>query len=400
MNKKDFIKMKDNESFWIYSSRLYRHKIELGLDNAQIYEIIKKETNTQLKESTVRCNCKSINFGREEGIREYAKSDNEIFKDLEESKLELEKLKMQYQDQKREYKAFLKMDSKFEHLQSEIIKNIETLNKTHALYRLKPYKKNVDFDYKEACLILSDIHLGMVIDDGFNKYDIEVAKERFNYLKDKVIEYCTLNNVSVLHIELLGDFCNGYLHISNRVDNEEDVISQTIDVSEMLSNFIYELSEKINAIEIYSTIGNHGRTSANIKDSISVENFERIIPWYLETRLKDCGNVEVVQTKNKDDIIVYDIINETIFACHGHKDRLATIVNDLSLFLKKFPSEIHCGHYHSHKTELSGDVELIVNGSFCGTDDFAKSIRRNTKPSQTLIIYNEKGQECLYNIKL
>ena len=58
------------------------------------------------------------------------------------------------------------------------------------------------------------------------------------------------------------------------------------------------------------------------------------------------------------------------------------------------------GHFHRHSTLEDNDIELIVNGSFAGTDEFAESIRKSNTPSQTLIIYNNEGQECLYKIKL
>ena len=74
--------------------------------------------------------------------------------------------------------------------------------------------------------------------------------------------------------------------------------------------------------------------------------------------------------------------------------------DNLSKYLKIFPSEIHMGHFHRHSTLEDNDIELIVNGSFAGTDEFAESIRKSNKPSQTLIIYNKEGQECIYNIKL
>ena len=399
MNKKEFIKKRDEESVLGYMARLYRHITELGCTSKELNKIINSELGTSYAESSTRCNSKSYNIGREEGIREYAKSDNEAFKELEDSKLELKKLKIQYQDQRRIYESYVRSDSRFEHLKDELMTNVQKLNEIHPLYTFESYKQNKYDVYREACLMISDVHLGMVINDSFNKYDMDVAKIRFNYLRDKVIEYCTLNNVSVLHVELLGDLPNGYIHTGTRINNEEDVISQIIDISELLSNFLHDISKYISAIEVYSTIGNHGRCMS-IKDNIQLENFERLIPWYLETRLKDCGNVEIIQTENKDDIIVYDIINEKIFACHGHKDKLGTIVDDLSKFLKVFPSEVHVGHYHAHKTTVDSDITLVVNGSFCGTDEYAESIRKRNNASQTLIIYNEKGQECLYNIKL
>ena len=320
-----------------------------------------------------------------------------ILNELEAKRLEMEKLKIQYQDQKREYKSYLRADARFEHLQQEMIYEIKKLNEYRPLYNT--YINTYVGGDNEASLILSDLHLGMEINDRFNKYNKQIAKERLDDLKNKVITYCKRHNIKILHIELLGDLVNGYLHVGNRVNNEEDVISQTMLCSEMLSNFINIIAEEIPYIRIYSTVGNHGRCSANIKDSLSVENFERLVPWYMKSRI-ECTNVEFVDNKEDDEIIVYKAMNEVIFACHGHKDRVGSVVNDLTKMLKIFPSEVHMGHWHRHSTIEDNDIELIINGSFAGTDDYAESIRKSNKPSQTLIIYNIEGQECIYKIKL
>ena len=44
------------------------------------------------------------------------------------------------------------------------------------------------------------------------------------------------------------------------------------------------------------------------------------------------------------------------------------------------------------------DTEITTNGSLISTDDFATSIRKNTKASQALIIYGE--DVCTYKIIL
>jgi predicted phosphodiesterase len=136
-----------------------------------------------------------------------------------------------------------------------------------------------------------------------------------------------------------------------------------------------------------------------MKESIDVENFERLVPWGMKMRL-ECENIEFVENKEDDEIIVYQVMNETIFACHGHKEKMGSVISDLVKLLKIFPNEVHLGHFHRHSTLEDNDMELIINGSFSGTDEYAKSIRKSNKPSQTLIIYNEKGQECLYKITL
>lgn len=395
----DELKMKEGESKLAYTKRIVFGKlIDKTIDNdySELAPLVfGKEYSSDVARRMFYGARNILELFDKESINNV--SDDDILQELEEKKKELEKEKIKYQDQKREYKNYLRADARFEHLQQEMIYEIQKLNEYRPLYNT--YTNNYVGGDNEASLILSDLHLGMEANDRFNKYNKQIAKERLDDLKNKVITYCKRHNVKVLHIELLGDLVNGYLHIGNRVNNEEDVISQTMLCSEMLSNFVNILAGEISEIRIYSTIGNHGRCSANIKDSIHTENFERLIPWYMKTRV-ECNNVEFIENKEDDEIIVYKAMNEVIFASHGHKEKFATVMSDLTKMLKIFPSEVHCGHWHRHSTMEDNDIELIVNGSFAGTDDFAKSIRKSNKPSQTLIIYNIEGQECIYKIKL
>ena len=323
------------------------------------------------------------------------KINNSELEELEAKRKEIEKMKIQYQDQKREYRSYLRMDARWQHMIDEMTKEIKKLN------NYKPIVSNVCINKgnREAVLILSDFHIGMINDTSHNVYDLEVAKYRLEKLYNNVVEKCKLHNVNKLNIELAGDFVHGVIHLTTRVNAEEDVISQTMLVSEMLSDFVGKLSNEINSIVVHGTLGNHSRVSANIKDSISVENFERLITWYMKPRLINCKNVTIIDNY-EEDIILYKVFDTVIACVHGHKEKYKTAVSDMSKFLHIFISELHLGHFHQHNVSIDNDMQTIVNGAFCGADEYAQDIRKSCTPSQTLIIYNKEGQECIYNIKL
>lgn len=323
--------------------------------------------------------------------------DNDIIKQIEEKTLELEKEKVKFQDQKREYKALLRTDARFDHLVDEMNKSIAKLNTINPL--VNKYEGVFDNnDSTEAVVILSDWHFGIEEENYWNKINIEIAKERVNTLKEHIIKYAKRHNVKTLHVELLGDLINGFLHLGTRVANEEDVIDQSMHCAELIGQLLNELADKIPNIKVYSTIGNHGRCSANIKESIASENFERLIPWYLNGRLE--SNVELIENKFEDDIIVYKFLNETIFAVHGHNDKIGSAVSDLSEMLKIFPTECHLGHYHAYQEFDKHSMTTTVNGTLSGVDVYAKAIRKTSQAIQVMMIYNEKGRECTYKIIL
>ena len=57
------------------------------------------------------------------------------------------------------------------------------------------------------------------------------------------------------------------------------------------------------------------------------------------------------------------------------------------------------GHYHNCKEDNYGETELIINGSFGGSDEYSKNLRLHSKPMQKFMVFSSKyGRECTYNI--
>lgn len=332
-------------------------------------------------------------------------STNEILfkekmKEINEKQQELEKMKIMFQDQKREYRTLLRTDARFSHLLDEMKKSIKILNESKPLIESYNSLDDLDEEEIEASLILSDWHYGIEEKNYWNEINIHILQQRVQELKDKTIKYCKRHKVKVLHVEILGDMINGLIHLGTRISNEEDAIHQAMHVSELLSEMLNDLSPHIPQIKVYSTTGNHGRCSANIKDSIDTENFEKIIPWYLESRLRDKKNIEIVTNEYEDDIIIYKFLNETIFAVHGHNDKISEAVTNLSEMFKIYPTEVHMGHFHSYQEFDKHSMVTIVNGTLSGVDKYAKNIRKTSIPTQVLSIYNKEGKECTYKIRL
>ena len=327
-------------------------------------------------------------------------SDDEMLKEIEEQRLEFEKEKIKFQDQKREYRKLLRTDARFSHLKDEMVKAIDKLRE------VKPFlnsKNDTGYAYDEdihAVAMFSDWHYGIAHESYWNKINKDICVERVNKLKNEIIKYCMANRVSVLHLEILGDLVNGLLHLGTRVSNEEDVISQAMHVRELISEVVNELDKYITEVQVYSDFGNHGRVSANKKESIDVENFERLIPWYLERSLQGKDNVTIHKNDFDDTIVVMNFLNETILGVHGDKDKFKNGVDRLIKMLRIHPTELHRGHNHSFAEEDGYGMTVTTNGTLSGVDDYAKELRLTGTPTQTLMMYNSDGRYCTYKIKL
>ena len=398
------IERRENESLWEYCYRLIQDRKDMDLDYIEIEKLMIGDTpysSENVRKAIYFLNIllkKFIEEEKEKSLKGISSIERESFiKELEEKKLELEKEKIRFQDQKREYRKYVREDSRFEHLVDEMKKSIEELNNN------KPLEfKNIDITSGEAKAVLmtSDWHIGAKFKNYFAEYSIDIAKERVKELICKTIKYCKVNNVSEINLELLGDCIDGIIHIGNRVEAEEDVISEIMIYCEILSQAINELTNNGFKVNVRNILGNHSRVSADLKQSIAKENFERLVPWYLEQRLQGNKNVEIISSSISDEIDMYDVYNTKIVCVHGHKDKPQNAVDKLIKMLRVFPNEIHMGHYHADFEKSDYDILTIVNGTLKGTDSYASDIRATGRPMQKLLIYTEEGLLCEYKINL
>ena len=315
---------------------------------------------------------------------------------IDDKRFELDRKKKQMQDQKRELNKQLREWARAEHIQEEIVKAVKTLKPL----RLTPCKEP---EYKlenEGVLLLSDWHVGMCTDNFNNVFNDVVLEQRVEKLIEKTIEYGMLHEIRTVHVFALGDFINGLIHVTTRINNTEDVISQCMHASELLANVIGRLSETFPDVRVYFTRGNHDRVSANMKESVTAESFFDVIQWYLTARLNDVENVRIYENGVDDEIVVANICGKTVFAVHGHKDKPNKAVQNLSLSLKMIPDYVFMGHFHAAAEQDIQGSEVVVNGCLCGTDDYAKKLRKVSKPTQKFMVFNDDGRLCTYNIYL
>ena len=270
-----------------------------------------------------------------------------------------------------------------------------------SISKLEPLKyefKKLATGESEAVLLISDWHKGQVSDNYFNKFNDEIFHQRVEYLMNKTREYCKLNNIKTIHIMTLGDMINGGIHVQTRIESQENLIEQTIGVSEALSHLFNNLSQEFN-LELYFCRGNHDRVTPSKEEAINGESFNDIIPWFLKERLK--GNERIHFNKNivDDEIIVAKVCKQIIIGVHGHKDNYNRAIDNLALFTKQIPNYIVMGHFHhSREADLKG-VEMIVNPSLCGSDRYAVDGRKFSKAGQKLLMLNkDEGRYATYFI--
>lgn len=395
------LKRQPDENIRQYTIRLCRNKDEYDLNWQDIADLINKETGDTYTESKYRKFWSAYSEGYEDAIKDNI-SSNEIIEEIESKTIRFLKEKIKYQDQKREYNNLLRIYTRAEHLIELMQDNAREIAKTKPLIFGNQFNSFSNSN-RQGLLLLSDWHIGLDIDLWMNKFNINILNKRLQTLTDKVVRYGHDHQIQTLKIALLGDFASGLINVSNRVMQEEDVITQIQIASEKIAEMSAYFSGKFENVEIYSVTDNHSRLSPNKKDSIDKENFCRLIPWYLQARLQNISNIKIVENEYYGhDFCMIDMFGEKILGVHGHRDSLNNIISNLYLMFKDTSIKyILCGHYHKNYENTEHDITVIVNESLSGVDEYAKDIRKTGRPGQKFIIFDKyEGRLCTYPIKL
>lgn len=389
------LKREKGESFLDYLIRLFSNRDTYNLDSDSIAELLNSEYGSNYSESKWRKDYASYVKWRDYILSKNL--DKEILDKYEEIRIESEKEKVRNQDQKREYRKMIRNQARFEKLQADI---------SNAIFQLEK-KKPLEFNRvenngslkKHGLALFSDWHFGTKVDNSLNVYNKDIFNQRIKKLVSKIIEYGKNNNISTLHIGQLGDLISGIIHVSTRVQSNEDSIEQITYVSETLAEILAKLANEFPHVVYNNVIGNHGRITSNKNEVGIKENFEYLVPWYLETRLRNFDNIKIIT--DEDGYIVSKIFNEDVIYVHGNYDRIDQCVKNLPQILGIVPSYIFGGHVHHNYEKEHGKTTVVVNGSLIGADDYSTQGRYGGKPSQKFLIFDENdGLECTYIIKL
>lgn len=394
------LKRMENETDDQYFYRVCSMKDALGFTWTQMANIFNNEFGNNSGESAYRKKWnafESVFTANEDKLIGESKYLDEIKAATD----ELYKIKKQVSDQRREYNKLLTSDARADNLAEKLIEVAYSL----PLNNYNTYfKENYTCEEQEAVLFLTDWHYGMTTDNIWNTYNTDICKERIKKLYEKVVHALSNHKADKLHIVILGDLVHGGIHNSARVASEENVCEQLMHVSEILANFINELSAHVNELCVHSTYGNHARTIQDKKDSIHADNMEKIVPWWLKQRFKDNKRIHVIDSEYYE-FIYFEVCGYNIVCAHGDLDDFRKIgININTLFSKKYGKTIDytfSGDKHHLESFEQFDIESALVGSLCGSDEYANNRRLYSNPMQTLCVFTpEDGKQCTYNIKL
>jgi len=330
-------------------------------------------------------------------LYQYAKKfyDAGVFKEFntdsyKEEKQKLRKERQKLFDERTSYNRLLREQSRRESM-FETVKN--------AIDEYKPIKfeyvqkENVESD-NDLIIHLTDIHCGVDIKSVFNEFDTNILEQRLKNFLDEILDIKNTYNSQDAYLIIGGDLIQGLIHVNSRIEAKENIVQQIMTVSDLIGNFIFELSKMFNNVEVHSTAGNHARSTASKEESVRGENFDLLIPYTCEKELKDVSNVKFVKNYLECDIATFNVRGHTVYATHGDKDTPKNVVYHMTQFARKaklpLPDLCYLGHRHTNGLTTVDDVKVIESGCVDGMDSYAIDKRFVGTPEQTVTVVTSK----------
>lgn len=387
-----------NEDVESYQIRLCGNKELLGLTWPDIAKLMNAELDEEYTESRYRkwwANFKQgYDYAIEQGI-----TQDVVIKEFEDKRIEFEKERIRLLDQRREYRNLIRQQARSEHIDNQIANAIDRLVETKPI---EWYESDKNFyTYRESLVVCNDWHYGLFTSNFWNEYNTDEFNRRIKRFVSKSVTYSQMNGVRTVHLADNGDLIHGLIHVTARIMATEDVISQTITVAEVLAEILAEYANQFDQVKYYHVSGNHARSVAQKKDSLQDENYERIVPWFLKTRLAHVHNIEFVDNVYDSSIASANILGLDIDLVHGDYDSPKSVAQNLSMMTGRKPDFIYMAHLHKFLRDEVHGTRIILAPALCGTEDYAKSIRKTSYAAQILTIFDEHETElCTYPVRL
>lgn len=260
-------------------------------------------------------------------------------------------------------------------------------------------------DGNDLIIHLTDIHCGVDIISPFNAFNFDILKKRLYKYLDEIFDIQDTYKAQNAFVILGGDMIQGIIHTNARIEAKENIVQQIMQVSDMVSNFISELSRRFAYVEVHTTAGNHSRATMNKEESAHGENFDLLVPYTCKKALQNLLNVAFIDNKLDADIATFMVRGHMVYAAHGDKDTTKTVVYNMTKFARKaslpLPDICYLGHRHTNGLTTVDDVKVVESGCVDGMDSYSIENRLIGTPEQTVTVVSQnKRIKALCDIQI
>lgn len=310
---------------------------------------------------------------------------------------ELKKEQVKLRDERNELNRLIREEARRESFREQICRAITEHQSSPLLYDENKKFTGIIKTDNDLIISLTDIHAGIKIDNHFNKFNPTILKKRLNQYLDKIFEVYLRHGSENAYV-ILSELVNGLIHDTLRIESNQNIIEQFLMVTDYITEFLAELSYRFNNVHVYMCPGNHSRLFQDKDKALKGENIDTLALPFLEAKLQLFKNIYFHPNKVEESIAIFSVRGQKIFASHGDKDDLNTVVQKYTLMFEK-PNIIYLGHRHTNAMQTVYDVKVIQSGCLSGSDSFCMNKRLQNRPEQTISVITDKGFDCLYDVK-
>lgn len=394
------LERRDNESPLDYHKRLVYGKLVdktlADYDYAELAQFVYgKEYSTDVARRMMygsRCTLDLLEAERLDKV-----TDPSTLSKIDEQMIELRKERQKFFDQRSAFNKLVRERSRQEEL-NEIITQAVSSGDLPAL-EYEP--KHIEPSDNDLLVSLNDIHYGASYSNFWGEYNSDICRGMMRRYLDKIIQVASIHHSENCIVWENGDAISGSIHKTIQITNKENVIDQVIGVSELIAEFIGELSKHFNHVGFVSVAGNHSRLDPNKDNALLDEHLDDLVEWYLKARLQNFTNVHFGIGKKIDPTMyLLDVRGQQYVGVHGDFDGSAAQIQSIQTMAGCPVYAVLSGHLHHNKVDMVQGIKTVMAGSFLGMDDFCVRKRIYGIPEQMICVCDESGIVCHYDAPL
>ena len=285
-----------------------------------------------------------------------------------------------------------------------------TISEQEPFSTFEPYSSIINKKGKiveSAVLMLSDLHadqeiLGKRV-QGLEEYNFDVACQRAERIVDTTVSHLFDNMKNYkferLYIAGIGDYVSGEIHDSTDHSKWHNALKNSMGVGELVAMMITDLSRYFPEIVFVSVSGNHGRRSFKKDYRGAQDNWDYMVTMHAVTRLKKLIEEKRLTVVAPDSWMAgMDIYGWKFALGHGDDikswnsipwygiERKTRRMSAIGAVTGNTPNYYLMGHFHQAGSAQHTGGEIILNGSWNATDEYAlNSLGAYSDPYQWLL---------------
>ena len=332
-------------------------------------------------------------------------TDDKVLKEYEIKKREIYKERQKLRDEKNEYSAWLREQSRMELFYERIDEAVEKLLRKKN--RVMPSPISIESNSDKLFSAFADPHYGSeFVIKGFdgetiNEYNPSIFEKRMIEYRDELIDFGKKNNTNHLYLVDLGDSIEGILHLSALQSLRGNIVDHILDYADFIEDWLFSLSEVFH-IDFYTSEGNHSdlRLMTGKKGDFPHENLEKIYTRNLKKAFRKNDNVLIHDSL--DGLNYFNVNGFKVLSAHGNNEN--NLKNSIKDYEDTYNIEVDyfcVGHLHSkNEFEVAKGKEVIQVRSVMGVNVYSKDIKKTSDAGATMFVVRENyGKKYVNEVK-